>query len=295
MRILLTGANGFLGRALLEMAPTIEFVVLGRHRPEGFIGEWIEADLAEQLPVSRLPRNVDGVVHLAQSNHYRSFPAGAPDMFAVNVGSTAQLLNWAGNAGVGSFIFASTGNVYGPRAGLAAETDTPNVDGQYYAATKLAAECLVAGYGGLLATCSLRLYGLYGPHQPRDKMLGNLIARVCSGEPLTLQGNGGGYVTQLTYVADAVRVIERALTDKWRGSVNVAGPEAASIEQLGELIGQAVGRRAIFKRLEGSPPPPQLPDLTRLRSLTLGLPFTSLAEGIARTVSALPSEQKVHP
>lgn len=286
MRVLLTGANGFLGTTLIRAGLGLDLVVLGRSRPAGFEGEWIKGDLADTLPVARLPNQVDAVIHLAQSNQYRSFPAGAADMFAVNVASTARLLDWAVKARARSFIFASTGNVYGARAGLSAETDAPVVQGQFYGASKLAAEALVAGYGGLMATCSLRLFCLYGPHQPSDKLVGNLIQRVMSGQPITVQGQGEGNITQPTYAADVAAVIRRALAEGWSGTVNVAGAESASIQRLGELIGKALGRSPIFQRVDGEPPPPLLPNLDRLRQIG-ALPFTSLAEGIARTVAAV--------
>lgn len=290
MRILLTGATGFLGQAWLS-ANSHEFVTLGRHRPANFHGDWIEADFSGPLPVFALPKQIDAVVHLAQSNQYRSFPGGGPDMFAVNVACTARLLDWAVTAGAQRFIYASTGNVYGPHPGRVTEADAPNVRGQFYAASKLAGESLVAGYAGVLATCSLRLFGLYGPGQPQDKMLGTLISRVCSGQPITLQGDGEGYVSQPTYVADVLAVLEAALVEQWQGCVNVAGPQSASIQRLALLIGQAVGREPVFQHLDGTPPAPILPDLTRLHALVPEMAFTSLEHGIGLTAAALRAEQ----
>ena len=70
--------------------------------------------MSELFEPTHLPSHIDGVLHLAQSHAYRDFPAGAVDMFRVNVASTASLLEYARRAGASRFYLASTGSVYEP-------------------------------------------------------------------------------------------------------------------------------------------------------------------------------------
>ena len=118
MRVLVTGANGFVGRRLLEThSGGHELVALARTRGPELPGvEWIEHDLVEPLADARLPDRIDAVIHLAQSRRYREFPEGARDVFEVNTRSTFELLEYARRAGARSFVFASTGGVYGVAA-----------------------------------------------------------------------------------------------------------------------------------------------------------------------------------
>uniref|UniRef100_UPI0037480321 NAD-dependent epimerase/dehydratase family protein n=1 Tax=Escherichia coli TaxID=562 RepID=UPI0037480321 len=85
----------------------------GRHRghPTPAHVEWLDVNLSEGLDTAKLPRRMDAILHLAQSDRYREFPAGAPDVFRFNVDVPAQLMLWAKTAGVSRAVFASTGTV----------------------------------------------------------------------------------------------------------------------------------------------------------------------------------------
>src|SRR3954469_3026719 len=99
MRVPVTGANGFIGSHLLpELTARQEVIALTRSGPppeaEPLV-DWVVQDLAEPLMERKLPARIDAVVHLAQSARYKEFPDGAADVYAVNVHSTFQLLEWA--------------------------------------------------------------------------------------------------------------------------------------------------------------------------------------------------------
>src|SRR5262245_61485639 len=117
MKIVLTGGTGFIGRNLLNhLCPRHEVFVLARRGsvwPSPARACWIEQDLARAVEVSRLPSPIDAVIHLAQSSLYKQFPDKAEDIFQINVESTFRLLEYARRASAKSFLFASTGGVYG--------------------------------------------------------------------------------------------------------------------------------------------------------------------------------------
>jgi UDP-glucose 4-epimerase len=101
VRVLVTGATGSIGPHLIRrLAPGNEVFAISRHvDPELDRVEWIRPDLSRPLDHAALPGGVDAVAHLAQSERYRDFPDGATDLFAVNVRSTASLLEYARGAG----------------------------------------------------------------------------------------------------------------------------------------------------------------------------------------------------
>jgi UDP-glucose 4-epimerase len=288
MRVLVTGANGFVGRRLLETNEGgRQLVALARARGPDFPAvEWVDHDLTAPLAAARLPEHVDAVVHLAQSRRYREFPEGAPDVFAVNTRSTFELLEYARGAGARSFVYASTGGVYAPRGRPLVETD-PVEPSSFYFGSKYAGELLVRSYGEFFATVILRPFAVYGPGQQR-MLVPTLVERVTSGDVVTVQGDPGLRINPI-YVDDAVRAVESALGFSGSGVFNVAGDEAVTVTELVELIGDVAGVRAVVEHVDGESGE-LVGDNARMRE-TLGVvPRVSLREGLSRTVgSRLPA------
>jgi UDP-glucose 4-epimerase len=286
MRVLVTGANGFVGRRLLETNEAgHELVALARARGLESPGvEWVEHDLTEPLIAARLPERVDAVVHLAQSRRYREFPEGAADVFAVNTRSTFELLEYARRAGARSFVFASTGGVYAPRGRPLVESD-PVEPSSFYFGSKYAGELLVRSYGEFFSTAILRPFAVYGPGQER-MLVPTLVERVTAGDAVTVQGDPGLRINPI-YVDDAVRVLEAALSGA--GVFNVAGDEAVTLTELVELIGEVAAVRAVVEHTDAESGA-LVGDNTRMRE-TLGVvPEVQLREGLGRTVgSRLPA------
>jgi len=65
----------------------------------------VVVDLSSDWKIRELPTNIDVINHLAQSDKFRDFPAGAPDIFQVNINSTAMLLDYVQKSGVKIFIY----------------------------------------------------------------------------------------------------------------------------------------------------------------------------------------------
>jgi len=289
MKILVTGAQGFIGRALITaLAPEHEVFAVCRREAQ-FDQQnvaVVRADLSVPADLKLLPSRIDRVVHLAQSSRFRDWPAAdaGQDLFRVNVLATQALLEYAHRAGASQFLQASTGSVYSPSAQRQSE-QAPTAPTGYYAATKLAAEVLARPYDSLFATCALRLFFPYGPGQT-DRLMSDLIGRVTSGRAISLRGNAEGFHFNPTYIGDIVTVIVHAVGALWRGVVNVAAPETISLREAGSLIGAALGRDAVFELLEGPLPLPILPALDELRARLPGFRCRGFADGIRATVAA---------
>ncbi|MGH3104117.1 MAG: NAD-dependent epimerase/dehydratase family protein [Gaiellaceae bacterium] len=288
MKILVTGATGFIGSHLLPALTDAghEVVALARDG-RGLAGRdaiaVVEADLSRPLDRGTIPA-VDAAIHLAQANV--PFPDGARELFRVNLLSTQELLEAAREAGATRFLYTSSGSIYGLGEGAVAEDD-PRRATDFYPATKQASEALVRAYAPFFGTTILRPFAPYGPGQ-NGRLIPGLIGRVRDGRPVTLNGGGRPRLTPI-FVDDAVRVILAALETDGNHLVNLAGDEVVSIRDLGELIGEALDREPVFE--DGGSGAGDLIGLNarmhelyspgRLVPLRDGLRATVLAEAIA--------------
>jgi nucleoside-diphosphate-sugar epimerase len=285
MRILLTGVTGFVGGHLMpKLARGHEVFALARHpRPDDLPDgvEWIEQDLARGVDLGGLPGSVDAVIQLAQSKRYREFPEGADDMFAVNVRSTFELLEYARSSGASKFVFASTGGVYGSSDRPLSENDRL-FPLNFYIATKYSAESLVTSYRQLFHTVVFRFFFVYGPGQT-GMMVPSLLQRVAGGDPITIQGDPG-IRTNPIYVDDASAVFEPALALEDSDLFNIAGDEAVTIRQLVELMEQATGRDASIESAPGDLDGDLIGDNTRMKDVLGVTPSTPLLDGLRSMV-----------
>jgi nucleoside-diphosphate-sugar epimerase len=213
-----------------------------------------EVDLSLPLETSAMPERIDAVFHLAQAREFRDFPASAPTVFAINVASTAFLLDFAHRAGATSFVYASSGGVYAgaPDSALTEESALQSPAGLgYYLATKLSSEALVHSYSGLFATTALRYFFIYGAGQSRSMLIPRLYDRVRNGEALSLQGANGMSINPV-HVSDAAAATIAAADLEGASTINVAGPETISLRGLGELFGRDLRREPLFDQSGGA-------------------------------------------
>ncbi len=286
MRIVLTGATGFIGSHLIpELAKRHEVFAIARGPHPDVPGvAWVEHDLRKPLAEARLPPSIDAVVHLAQSRRYREFPDGAEDIFALNVRATFELVEYARAAGAERFVFASTGGVYGPGEASFSEDDAVNPI-NFYLASKYAAETLIAPFVSELHTVVLRLFFVYGPNQGQ-MLVSSLARRVLAGETVTIVGNPGIQINPL-YVGDAVRVLLRALEHDSSLLCNVAGDEIVNLTQLVEQLSVIAGVSPSIQHAPTEQTGDIVGDTRRLRA-ELGIaPTMSLREGLERLVISL--------
>jgi nucleoside-diphosphate-sugar epimerase len=276
MRLLVTGAAGFVASHLIPWLSREghEVYALDRDRSRiaGLPATPVEQDLSQ--PLGALP-GVDAIVHLAQANV--KLPDEAPLLFAVNAGSTVELLDHARRSGAERFLYASTGTVYGFGDRPFHEADEP-AGRDLYAVSKLSGELAVEAYAPHFSTFVARLWAPYGPGQ-RSRMIPRLIDRVRAGEPVQLT-DGGRPRMNPTYVDDVCRVFTAALELDGHHVVNVAGDEVVGIGDLARLIGAAVGREPVLEQAVGGAPGDVIADTTRLHELLDLRPLVPLSEGL---------------
>lgn len=282
MRVLVTGATGFVAPHLLRRltADGHEAIALGHDEARIPAGDGITpavVDLSKPIGDEALP-NFDAVVHLAQANV--AFPEGADQLFSVNVASTQQLLEQARRRAARAFVYASSGSVYGLGEGAVGEDDPRRAD-DFYAVTKRSGELLVGAYRAYFRTAALRFFAPYGPGQV-NRLIPGLVARVSSGQAVTLRGGGRPRLTPV-YVDDAVEAIVRSLEGDGHLLVNVAGDETASIRDLAEKIGRVVGRDPLFEHEGGDAAGDLIARNDRLHDLLGSRQLVDLDEGLRLT------------
>ncbi|MEP7054541.1 MAG: NAD(P)-dependent oxidoreductase [Actinomycetota bacterium] len=288
-QLLLTGAGGMTGQVICASAADSLAVhaVSRRPRPAGLPASvcWHRADLSTPDFVADLPRRIDHVVHLAQSPRFREFPEGAPDVFAVNVAAAALLLQWAVGAQARHFVLASTGSVYSPSAGRLRETDQVTLGGVagFYAASKMAAELIAAGYASIFSVVTIRPFYLYGRGQDSSMLIPKLVQSIRAGSTVKLTGEDGFLFTP-TFVSDAAYAVLAALKLADSRVVNIGGPEVLSLRTACEIIGAAVGRSPVFERVDGKVQN-LVPDLELMRSLLVA-PAVRFDAGVRQLISA---------
>ncbi|MBW1710549.1 MAG: NAD(P)-dependent oxidoreductase [Deltaproteobacteria bacterium] len=249
MRILLTGASGFIGRNLarhMAMNSNYEVICLARrllHVEESHPDlQYIQADLSRSGWTQRLPSRIDVVCHLAQSSQYRDFPGGARDMMAVNIEGTFELLEWARGASVKKFIFTSTGNVYAPSENPLKEDD-PLGPSSMYGASKAAAEMIITPYGDLYNCSILRLFGVYGPGQT-GMLIPTMIKKIRDGGRITLDGGVGLRFTPL-FIEECLKMLDWVVNDgttsKGVDVYNLCGAEVITLRQAVDHLGELMG------------------------------------------------------
>lgn len=269
-KVLVAGGSGLIGRRLLaDLLPHGEVISIGRHDPLIKGVTWVPHDFSEpQLPA--LPREAESVVYLAQSEHFREFPEQARDIFEVNVANVQRMLDWARISGVKRFLLASSGGVYGHGESAFREDDAIGPKGPlgYYLASKQCSELLAGSYADCFTVVILRFFFVFGPGQKRSMLIPRLIDSVRNGQMVLLQGEDGIRLNPI-FVDDASMALCRALELTSSHTINVAGPEVLSLREIGNLIGQVVGREPVFDIHQNIAPQHLSGDISKMCSILM--------------------------
>lgn len=287
-RCLITGASGLIGSQLItELCGDWEVHALSRHpramdEDGGVIGYGI--DLADAWDASVLPDRMDAVIYLAQSERFREFPEAAEEVFQVNTVSVLRLLEYARRAGARTFIFASSGGVYGTGERDFSEDLDISVSGDlgFYLSTKVCSEIVAANYTPFMSVVVLRFFFVYGPGQRRSMLIPRLIESVRQGTPIRLQGREGIRLNP-THVDDAVRATCRALELTGSHTINVGGPEVLTLRQIGDIIGRLAECEPVYEVDEEAVPRHLTGGIEKMSRL-LCPPRVRFADGVSELI-----------
>ena len=302
MRVLITGAAGFLGSHLCDrflreghsVVGLDNFVTGSPDNIAHLTGNdrflFVRHNISEYTYIAG---PLDGVLHFAS-------PASPIDYLelpiqTLKVGSlgTHNALGIA-KAKNARFFLASTSEVYGdPLEHPQKETYWGNVNpigprGVYDEAKRFS-EALTMAYHRShgLDTRIVRIFNTYGPRmRPRDgRVVSNFIVQALNGEDLTIYGNGS-QTRSFCYVEDEVDGIYRLFMNGDSQPTNIGNPTEFTVRQLAEMVVELTGTKStiISEPLPQDDPKVRKPDITRARTMLGWEPKVSLRDGLTRTI-----------
>ncbi|WP_418515827.1 NAD-dependent epimerase/dehydratase family protein [Curtobacterium flaccumfaciens pv. flaccumfaciens] len=224
MKVLVTGASGFLGQATAAAVRDAGHEVRTfQRRPSGVSGvQDVAGTMTDDAAIARALDGVEAVVHLAAKVSLAGDPA---DFARVNVEGTRSLLAAARAAGVERFVFVSSPSVAHTGSSLvgadAGPAETSRARGDY-ARTKAAAELLALGADAPdFAVVAVRPHLVWGPGD--TQLVGRIVERARAGR-LPLLDSGAALIDTL-YVDNAatamVAALERVTDDGVHGNAYV--------------------------------------------------------------------------
>ena len=308
MKVLITGAAGFIGSHLSERLLTKGRSVVGvdnfddfyeprikRRNIEGCLKnknfQLVEGDIRDSAAMDKvIGDGVKVVVHLAARAGVRPSIA-QPLLYAeVNVNGTMVLLEAMKKHKVGNFIFGSSSSVYGNNKKVPfSEEDNVDFPISPYAATKRAAELICHTYHhlyGIDVTC-LRFFTVYGPRQRPDLAIHKFAKLIEQDKPIPVYGDGT-MMRDFTYIDDIINGTVAAIEKRSGFEIyNLGESRPISVNDLITEIEKALGKRVVKEYL-----PPQPGDVERtyadvtkaVRELGYD-PRTKIEDGLAKFVT----------
>lgn len=284
-RILLTGANGFIGRHLQK---EFECVTVDR------AGCDYNGDLSNKKFVDVLPDDVDTVIHLAAFNSTKNFYSTPFSVIDSIVTPTMNLLKRYPNA---HFVYAGSSEEYAGTVNNGwASVPTPEqvaltIDDitnprWCYAAGKIAMESAVISHSVQHNNTYtiIRFHNIYGPGQ-ENHFIPEFIDRLNTGDSVLY-----GYkdTRSFCYIDDACKLVKSVYKTK-NEIINIGSDQEISILDVAHIILDLMNMSSDDLQLKESPPgstPRRAPDITKLKQLVPEFNYTALVSGLYSVIES---------
>jgi UDP-glucuronate 4-epimerase len=313
MRILVTGAAGFIGSAICEQLVLSDHnvtavdnfsdyydVSLKHLRVKELLNsvnlEVLNLDICDQVKVEKIiaSSSPEIVIHLAAQAGVRLGVSDSRKYVDSNLVGFSNVLISAIENKIPKFLYASSSSVYGDKADIPYRESELNLHpNSFYGSTKLANELLVPTLVKNSKTTArgLRFFTVYGPWGRPDMAYFRMIANVIAGAEFKFFGDGS-IERDFTFISDAVRsVIKLTLELEGRKPgfsdvVNLGGGRPLSMNYLIEVVSSLTGKKVSFERFETNLNDARktMSDASYIQNLIGSKPSTKLEDGISKTI-----------
>ena len=303
MKILITGAAGFIGSHLVDRLLDeghdiigVDSLITGRieninHLRNHSRFRFIKHDVIFPLDVDT---PLDWVMHFASPASPPKYMAKPIKTLRVNSEGTLHMIELARKKGA-SFFLASTSEVYGdPMVHPQPESYWGNVNPiglrSVYDEGKRYAEAITTAYYRYynVPIRIVRIFNTYGPRMdPKDgRVVTNFITQALKGEPITVYGDGS-QTRSFCYIDDLIEGIVRLMKVSYFGPVNLGNPDEYPIVELAKMVKMVTNSKSpiVFKPLPQDDPKRRKPDIKLAMNLLNWEPKIDLKQGLLETVS----------
>lgn len=276
--LVITGAAGFVGSAVVREAARAAFPVLAvSRRGSTATAVGVTAICVEDYAALRPPSD-SVLIHLAEPRDIHAADTAGSGHEAATVGLLRSLLAWPWRF----VVYASSVAVYGDTTKRPRYPSEPVLPQTAYGRAKLACESLVASRHGAVA----RLANLYGPGMAHNCVLADILAQIPGSGPLLVQT--GDSVRDYLWVADAAAALVAIAARQAPGVFNVGSGQSVSVRGLAETALRIAGEadRAIMARRTASSASEIRLDVSDTISRTGWEPKVSLEAGILTLIES---------
>jgi len=301
MRVLVTGAAGFLGSHLTDRLLSEGHTVIGidnlstgnldniAHLAAEPRFRFEERDICQPFDVGP----VDYVFNLASPASPPEYLRLAIETLRVGSAGVENTLEIAARHGAG-YLHASTSECYGdPLEHPQRESYWGNVNPvgprSVYDEAKRFAEALVMAYNRSrgVNTHLVRIFNTYGPrlHPSDGRVISNFMMQALRGEPLTIYGDGK-QTRSFCYVDELIEGILRLSRSEEHLPVNIGNPDEFTIIECAQAVIEVTGSKSElrFEDLPEDDPTRRCPDIAKARALLDWEPRVNLMEGLRKSL-----------
>ena len=272
--VLVTGASGFIGSALVRRLRVQGIEAVGVARHPGSDGRTIEVSDYETIA----PPAGATIVHLAEARD-----VGAVEHASEAMARTLPVVRSILSKGIGRFVYASSAVVYGDRDARPRREDDVAAARNKYAENKLACEREVLARGGAVA----RLANTYGPGMAPNNLVSDILRQLRQTGPVELRALAP--VRDWIWVDDVADALVAMAVRNASGIYNVGSGEGISAGDLAQELLSIDGQpgRPIVARDKAQVPSTLVLDIAKARRDLEWQPKMSRAVGLTSLVMAL--------